>query len=372
MSPDPKTQINKGLPFRSGTAGVNIPTIGSDFANVPVKQPWLQPKVAPTTTPVMQSTAKPQTQPSQAQSSSFKWGWGQTNTNIPTNIPVSDISWVAWVNKPVVGSQFNKPTWSEQTQVSSWSTETRWRIKKDIEKQNYDMNKAITDLSLDMKNVISEWRTPDFMKLKQLYPEFADIDDEILMDLTADIGNVVKDGREIDTIKLKELYPELWGKIVSSEVEWKNPLIRWAATLLWAWWWWLKWLFKEWIYEWGKEMIEDSKRILNSNKTSWEKFAQILIWEFGMNFLGWIIWDTVGWVMWWAYKWFTSESERKYLNQEVWDKILDMVNVAKTNPDIQVVMQKYNELPPEAKQDLNDLLWYTLDASNFLWVEAFW
>lgn len=175
-----------------------------------------------------------------------------------------------------------------------------------------------------------------------------------------------------------DLLPDmgLWVKEevpVEKETTWSIgevvPLARWAMAIggwvMWA----VKWAY-EWIVPWFKEMVTDSKRILNDpNKSAPEKFNQILFGELWANYLGGIIWDTIWWLMGWVYEWFTTETERK----AIWDKVKwvfeDMVWVAKTNPDINWIMIKYNKLDGYEKQELNDLLWYAVDAANFIWVE---
>ena len=121
-------------------------------------------------------------------------------------------------------------------------------------------------------------KDPDINKLKQLYPEFSGLDDNVLKDLTDDIWNVIAEWREVDPAKLKSLYPELyefptaqpkvnttlWDKImwwiskvtpivsplagVVQKIGAKNVLNAWVWVLEWAWsvggaiWQWLAYL----------------------------------------------------------------------------------------------------------------------------------
>lgn len=150
------------------------------------------------------------------------------------------------------------------------------------------------------------------------------------------------------------------------DVEWKNPLLRAWAGLLKGWIWTVKGAY-EWIVPWFWELIEDSKRIIaDPNKSAPEKFNQILFWEIGADYLGGIIGDTFGGALEWLYEWFTSESERKYISEKTkW--VMD--SITKIEP-VQNIMKKYNQLNPNEQQELNDLLGYAMNATNFLWLEA--
>jgi len=159
---------------------------------------------------------------------------------------------------------------------------------------------------------------------------------------------------------IKEEKMDLWEK---------NPLLRawWAAigSIVGA----VKWLY-EWVVPWFKEMIDDSKEILaRKDKTSWEKFAQIVMGEWIADYLGWIVGKTVWWALEWWLKWFTTEQERKILWDKAANAIQSMAEVAKTNPDIQVISNMYNNLDDNTKQDVNDYLWYAGNLFNLamLW-----
>jgi len=43
-----------------------------------------------------------------------------------------------------------------------------------------------------------------------------------------------------------------------------------------------------------------------------------------------------------------------------------MIETAKTNPDIDNLIKKYDKLPENVKQHLNDLVSYAVDTTNFI------
>lgn len=151
-------------------------------------------------------------------------------------------------------------------------------------------------------------------------------------------------------------------------VEEKNPLMR-------AWAWLVKWAIGavkgayEWLVPWFKEMIQDSKRIIaDQNKSAPEKFNQILFWEIGADYIWWAIWDTFWWALWWLYEWFTTSTEREFINEKVkWV----MEWIMEKEP-VQNIMKKYNQLEPTEQQELNDLMWYAMNAMEFvgIWLWA--
>lgn len=77
-------------------------------------------------------------------------------------------------------------------------------IANDVNQQNsttdtttdvvpYDLDKTLNNLTADITNVISQGRTVDMTKLKQLYPELSHVDNAVLNQLTIDMGNVVRE-----------------------------------------------------------------------------------------------------------------------------------------------------------------------------------
>jgi len=119
--------------------------------------------------------------------------WGAENIG---NMP--------WINKDIV--------WVQGSSFNSFDDTTKNAIRDEIVTNNTGSvgnDQSLEDLTIDMKNVVSEGRTVDIEKLKKLYPEYSHLDDNVLTDLTADISNVIKEWRTIDMDKLKKLYPEL-------------------------------------------------------------------------------------------------------------------------------------------------------------------
>jgi hypothetical protein len=71
---------------------------------------------------------------------------------------------------------------------------------------------AVADLVADIKNVVAEGREVEISRLKELYPEYANLWDAVLQDLVIDLQNVVREGREVTPERVLELYPELAGQ----------------------------------------------------------------------------------------------------------------------------------------------------------------
>ena len=169
---------------------------------------------------------------------------------------------------------------------------------------------ASNDLVADMKNVISEWRTPDINKLKQLYPEFSKLDDSILRDLTDDIGNVVAEWREVEPEKLKQLYPELYDinyKAPNKTIEWlkkATDILKWGTEFMASW-------IQNFV-EWGGGTIEKwlnkaSDYLLWTNAVEEARLRdEKLKWKWVITTPFWIdtttpaaqIWGTVWKVIW--------------------------------------------------------------------------
>lgn len=128
---------------------------------------------------------------------------------------------------------------------------------------NINIDKSLADLTADMSNVVKEGRTPDMVKLKQLYPEFSQVEDSVLADLTADLANVAKEWRQVDMNRLKELYPELSVQSSNNEVvewgpiEYGNPLSDFLSKTRWS------------LKERGKEAFQGNIDILW--ETIWAK-----------------------------------------------------------------------------------------------------
>lgn len=300
---------------------------------------------------------------------------------IDTSIWFWNLWGFAWINKPLISNWFqNIPVkWTEQTQMTKWTPDVQNKIVEEVKNKqinnevtkNININNSLKDLTDDMTNVIADWREVDIPKLKQLYPEFNQVDDKVLWELTSDMKNVISEWRTVDMEKLKQLYPELnVSTVTADKVQWESfgdRLFGWVwQWLVWA----AKWV-KNALWDWGKEFIENSKRIIEDKNKDWrEKFNQILLWEW----VGWFVWgwigDIIGWALEWVFKWATTESERKYLSQEAKKVFKEAINVASSNQNVQeatnYIKQKYDSLTQEQKQDLNDLTRYAVDYSNFL------
>lgn len=301
----------------------------------------------------------------------------QKNNTLPVISMNKWFWWISGINKPVVWNDVIPVQWAEKTNAQNFNQDIKNSIwaeaKWNIARENVDIDLSLKDLTADMSNVIAEWRVPDIAKLKQLYPEFNKLEDSVLQDLTNDIGNVVREWRTIDMEKLKTLYPEMASLDVmqKSEVQWKNPIARWTMTILEWTRWLLKWAY-EWVVPWFTELVQNSKDILNSNKTSWEKFAQILIGEFGMNYLWGIIGDTIAWWAKGVYTGFTSESERKYFSEKGEKIIWQMLEEAKNQYNVSNVKKLYDSLSEDEQKELWKITEYSLNAANFVWVSELW
>lgn len=267
--------------------------------------------------------------------------------------------WIPWLNKPTIGSDFWAPKWAEQTQYTNFAPEVKQQVNNDIIKQqNPITKKSVDDLFADLKAGMPVEEVQNF------YKEYA-WQEDMITDLQVDI----QAGMPQESIK--EFYPELAAPIESGEVKGKNPLIR---AIWWVWWalrGWIKWLVYEWIGKWAVEMWKNDKEILaREDLDAGDKFARIVIWEWIGKWLFGAIGDTIWGVIEWGAKWFTTKSEREYISQESGKIIKDMIDTAKTNPDIQVIKSKFDALPEQTKKDMMDFVWYATDYANIIWLEA--
>lgn len=200
--------------------------------------------------------------------------------------------------------------------------------------------------------------------VRSKYWQLADSDDEIVKKVVEKTPN----GRMLFQKYLNEWDEEIFYQAGIKEreapIEWKNPLLRAWEWLLWAWVGAVEWAI-EWITDGFTNMIKDSKRILaNDKKSAPEKFNQILFWEFWADYIGGTIGKTFGWALEWLYKWFTTESERKVVDKKVKSV---MESIVQTEP-VQNIMKKYNQLETDQQQELNDMLWYAMNATEFAWI----
>lgn len=211
---------------------------------------------------------------------------------------------------------------------------------KVLEISNLLRENAPWDISLDddelvekYVNAIPEWRW------EQLFIDYINGDSDELLTVTG----------------LKE------ETMAMDDVKGKNPLLRaWAWLAKWVAWA-VKWAY-EWLVPWFWEMIEDSKRIINDpNKWFAEKFNQILFWEIWADYIWGAIWDTFGGALEWLYEWFTTSTEREFVN----DKVKWIMEWIVSKEPAQNIMQKYNELEPQEQEELNDLMWYGMNALEF-------
>jgi hypothetical protein len=190
---------------------------------------------------------------------------------------------------------------------------------------------AVADLVADIKNVVAEGREVEISKLKELYPEYANLWDDVLQDLVIDLQNVVREGREVTPERVLELYPELAGQqevnkfqkpqriveleaiparkrtkeeaeelqryrnqIFPQEVTW---VIQWVANV---WWWIERWLDKMFGIdpEQTQRIQQQQRQILFGDMAEWEAFKW---WEevgtiVGTAALTAPIWLGIGWV----------------------------------------------------------------------------
>lgn len=347
MSSDPKTQLNKWLP--------QIPWATTNYAQQNFL--WLQnkiqaPAIQSTPTPMQSVNPTPIQQP-QAQSiqqTQHESSW--------ISIPVNNFTGIAWVTAPTIWSQFGAPQWSEQTQVTNMPVQVQQSIKQEISAPIALPANTIPDL------IASIQKHPEAtaQDIQTYFPELkgnANTYPDLIASLKAH-----PDATESD---IKTHFPELFQQTQQPiNVEGKNPLLRGTEAIWWAISWGFVWAY-QWLVPWFKPMVDKIKEIW-ADPSKWiaEKFNQSLLWEVMFNYIWGTIGDIVWWmIIWWA-KWFTTESEQQRISEKAGKKISEFIDVAKTNPDVNMVIEAYNKLDPKEKQDLQDLTKYAINAANLI------
>ena len=228
----------------------------------------------------------------QVKVSTPSWTVTRTNTNVetpkveastvketpqwPTPFPVIDKSQLTWdiFKNPQLQWIKNIPTFQEDNQaehnVASRNNNdesfmnTFWRateLKKPV-----DVDNALMDLFVDVRWKVKSWTLAqsDVVKMKELYPEFANMWDDVILSMIWDMASIANKNMPFNNenmAKFKSLYPELT-----------------AAS-----WWFDKWSSENMYQAWWmrEQMAQSSKTDLNRFWTAWAVAEWIMnpLWE---------------------------------------------------------------------------------------------
>ena len=228
----------------------------------------------------------------QVKVSTPSWTATRTNTNVetpkvettttkeapqwPTPFPVIDKSQLTWdiFKNPQLQWIKNIPTFQEDNQaehnVASINNNdesfmnTFWRateLKKPV-----DVDNALMDLFVDVRWKVKSWTLAqsDVVKMKELYPEFANMWDDVILSMIWDMASIASKNMPFNNenmAKFKSLYPELT-----------------AAS-----WWFDKWSSENMYQAWWmrEQMAQSSKTDLNRFWTAWALAEWVInpLWE---------------------------------------------------------------------------------------------
>lgn len=228
----------------------------------------------------------------QVKVSTPSWTVTRTNTNVetpkvetstvkeapqwPTPFPVIDKSQLTWdiFKNPQLQWIKNIPTFQEDNQaehnVASRNNNdesfmnTFWRateLKKPV-----DVDNALMDLFVDVRWKVKSWTLAqsDVVKMKELYPEFANMWDDVILSMIWDMASIANKNMPFNNenmAKFKSLYPELtaasWG------------FDKWSSENMYQAWW------------MREQMAQSSKTDLNRFWTAWAVAEWIMnpLWE---------------------------------------------------------------------------------------------
>lgn len=110
-----------------------------------------------------------------------------------------------------------------------------------------------------------------------------------------------------------------------------------------------------------------SKVASDDEKNFIEKFNQILFGEIVANWVGGTAGSFIGWWLSGLIKWFTTEREKKSVSKN----IQNMVRKVAKSENGQALIQAYNELPKEDREEFNDLLTYANGLMDLAGMKAF-
>lgn len=117
----------------------------------------------------------------------------------------------------------------DKAEKNSWRLGNEYKGIEHYTENSEKMWKAVNDLYRVTSNVLNSWEDVDIMRIREKFPEFWWLEDDVLENLISDVKNMVVDWDD-NLRELVDAYPELW--LVSSIDLWMNGRVEMINGLL--------------------------------------------------------------------------------------------------------------------------------------------
>ena len=161
--------------------------------------------------------------------------WGGTNTNLQQKPIDTEITKTRWFtqntnNETVIPNQWRLDITMSEEEKNKGRLWNEYMGAEYYTKNSEEMWKAVNDLYKVVNNVLNAWQDVNIGKIREKFPEFWGIDDDVLNNMIVDVKTMINDWN--DNLKeLVDVYPELW--YISNIDLWYNgrvELINWMLN----------------------------------------------------------------------------------------------------------------------------------------------